>query len=340
MAAGARRTRRELAEGFGAWLSARGGQPVTVTVTRPQAGLSSETVFVEPDVGPPLVVRLPPPGEPLFPDYDLERQRRVQALLGATPVPVAEPLALETDAAFVGAPFLVMPRIPGRTLTTAPAYPGSGWLHDAAADVQTRVLEDFVRMLATIHRLDVTTLDLGELTGGGPDLDGMLDYWERYLDWATTDASGAEVYREAFRWLRAHQPSPAPSSLLWGDPQLTNLVYDDDARIAAVLDWEMTTVGPAEVDLGWFLALHEGACDMVGTRLPGDPGRDRLVEVYAEALGRPPADLHWFELFAHARSGAIVLRVGELMARAGVPNTWTDDVPQPRHVRRLMLQGA
>jgi aminoglycoside phosphotransferase (APT) family kinase protein len=101
----------------------------------------------------------------------------------------------------------------------------------------------------------------------------------------------------------------------------------------------MAAIGPPEVDLGWFLALHEGACETAGTVLPGDPGRAAFVAAYEAALGRPVGDLRWYELFAHVRSGAIVLRIGELMARAGVPNTWTSDVPQPRHVRRL-LEGA
>lgn len=342
MAAGARRSRRELAAGFAAWLSARDSEDVQVEVTRPQSGLSSETVLLEAVSArrtQSLVVRLPPTGEPLFPDYDLTRQQRVQAALLGTGVPVAEPLALETDLQWVGAPFLVMPRIPGRTLTTAPPYPAEGWLHDAEPAVQARVLDDLAGTLARIHRLDPSTLDLGELSGGGPTLDGMLDYWDAYLGWATTDTAGAEVYRDALLWLRKNLPETVGTCLLWGDPQLVNLVYDESCRTAAVLDWEMAAIGPPEVDLGWFLALHEGACETAGRVLPGDPGRDAFVAAYEAALGRPVGDLRWYELFAHVRSGAIVLRIGELMARAGVPNTWTSDVPQPRHVRRL-LEGA
>jgi aminoglycoside phosphotransferase (APT) family kinase protein len=328
--------------GFAAWLTARDGVDTQVEVTRPQSGLSSETLLLEATStqgAQSLVVRLPPTGEPLFPDYDLARQQRVQAALGRTDVPVAAPLALETDERWVGAPFLVMPRVAGRTLGTSPPYPGAGWLHDAEPAVQARVLDDAAALLARIHRLDAAALDLGELSGGGPTLKGMLGYWADYLDWATTDDVGAAVYREALGWLGDHVPDTTETCLLWGDPQLVNLVYDDDARAVAVLDWEMAAVGPPEVDLGWFLALHEGAGETAGGSLPGDPGRAAFVDAYSRALGRPVGDLRWYELFAHVRSGAIVLRIGELMARAGVPNTWTADVPQPRHVRRL-LEGA
>lgn len=342
MAAGARRSRPVLAEGFTGWLRSREAGDVEVQVTRPQSGLSSETVFVEATSAQgtqSLVVRLPPVGEPLFPDYDLARQQRVQTALERTTIPVAAALALETDEQWVGAPFLVMPRIAGRTLTTSPPYPGNGWLHDATAGVQAQVLDDVATLLADIHRLDVTELELGELSGGGPTLAGMLDYWRAYLTWATTDLEAARVYEDGLDWLAAHLPDTDETALLWGDPQLPNLVYDDDARAVAVLDWEMATLGPPEVDLGWFLALHEGAGETAGQTLPGDPGRDAFIAAYSRALGRPVGDLRWYELFAHVRSGAIVLRIGELMARSGVPSSWTADVPQPRHVRRL-VEGA
>lgn len=325
--------------GFASWLTDREGCPVTVTVTRPDSGLSSETVLLETTSergNRSLVARMPPAGEHLFPDYDLARQVRVQAALGATAIPVAEPLALESDPTWVGTPFLMMPRIAGRTLSNAPPYPGAGLLHDATPEVHARVLTDAATVLAQIHLLDIGQLDLGELSGGGPTLAGMLDYWERYLRWATEDKESSALYLDAVQRLRETMPETSGVCLLWGDPQLVNLVYDDDFRVAAVLDWEMATTGPAEVDLGWFLTLHEGACETSGTTLSGDPGRDAFVATYAAALGRPVGDLAWFELFAHVRSGAIVLRIGELMARAGVPNTWTSQVPQLRHVRNLL----
>jgi aminoglycoside phosphotransferase (APT) family kinase protein len=339
VAAGARRSRSELAVGFGAWLTERDGVATSVEVTRPDSGLSSETVLLESTSErgtQSLVVRMPPSGDHLFPDYDLARQVRVQAALGATDVPVAEPLALETDPKWVGTAFLVMPRIPGRTLTNNPPYSGAGPLPDAGPEVQARVLDDMAHVLAQIHRLDLAGLDLGELSGGGPTLAGMLDYWEDFLTWATPDPEAAVVYLQAVARLRETIPSTTQTCLLWGDPQLVNIVYDDEFQIAAVLDWEMATTGPPEVDLGWFLTLHEGACETAGTTLAGDPGRAAFVATYAAALGRPVADLDWFELFAHVRSGALVLRIGELMAQAGVPNTWTAHVPQLRHVQRLL----
>jgi aminoglycoside phosphotransferase (APT) family kinase protein len=332
------RSRDALAAGFAAWFAAReGSRPPPVRVERPQPGLSSDTVLLCVDGSREYVARLPPVGDGLFPDYDLARQHRVQRALGDTPVPVAPPLALETDESWVGAPFLLMPRVAGRTLTTRPSYLTDGWLAETATETQAALVERFVATLAAIHRLDASGLDLGPLSGGGPDLPGMLDFWERYLDWTSAADEAAAIYHDALRWCRANLPPrpPAPG-LLWGDPQLVNLVIDEKGGIAAVLDWEMAGLGPAEVDLSWFLVLHEHAADTAGTDLPGWPGRAAVVDRYAALLGRDVADLHWYDVFANLRSGAIVLRIGALMSAAGHPATWTTGVPQHRVLSGLL----
>jgi aminoglycoside phosphotransferase (APT) family kinase protein len=247
---------------------------------------------------------------------------------------------MESDAAWIGSPFLVMPRIAGHTLTTNPPYLTHGWLADAAADDQTAVFKRFVAMLARIHQVDVKAVG-DATTGGGPDLAGILDYWDRYLDWATEDADAAAIYREAIAWCRANLPADPPAAaLLWGDPQLTNVVLDDTGEIAAVLDWEMAGLGPAEVDLSWFLVLHEHAAETAGAQLPGYPGRRAIIDWYQAAAGREVADLHFYDVLANLRSGAIVLRIGAIMEQAGHPSSWTAQVPQPRHLARLIGSAA
>lgn len=283
------------------------------------------------------VARLPPIGPGLFPDYNLARQQQVQAVVGAAGIPVAEPLGFETDGSWIGAPFLLMPRIAGHTLTTSPSYISEGWLAKQPPEQQREVIRRFVETLAAIHRLGVETLDLGELSGGGPELTSVLDYWDRYLDWATTDDDAAVIYRRALAWCREHIPTDPPAaSLLWGDPQLANLVLDDAGEIAAVLDWEMAGRGPAEIDLAWFLVLHEHAVETAAADLPGFPGRQTVIDWYQSALGRPVADLRWYDVLANIRSGAIVLRIGAIMQRAGHSPSWTTQVPQPRHLIRMI----
>src|SRR5262249_54378503 len=149
------------------------------------------------------VVRLPPQGAGLFPDYDLTRQARVQQAVCKAGIPAAPVIAMENDTAWVGSPFLVMPRIAGRTLTTNPPYLTHGWLAEASADEQTAMFRRFIEMLARIHQLDPHAV-ADATTGGGPTLAGVVDYWDRYLDWATSDLEGAAIYRQAIDWCRAN----------------------------------------------------------------------------------------------------------------------------------------
>lgn len=332
------RSRAALADAFGAWFAARdGGEAPAITVQRPQPGLSSDTLMLSVDGRGEYVARLPPAGSALFPDYDLARQEQVQRAVAAAGISAVPPLALETDEKWIGSPFLLMPRVPGHTLTTNPSYLTDGWLAEASATTQGEVIDGFLEVLARVHRLDRTRVGVGELSGGGPTLRGMLDYWERYLVWASTDTDGLAIYRKGIDWCRDNLPTDVPpAGLLWGDPQLTNAVLGETGEIIAVLDWEMAAYGPAEVDLSWFLTLHEHAAETAGTELAGWPGRDAILASYADALGRDLADLHWYDVFANIRSGAIVMRIGAVMAEAGHPASWTAHVPQPRHLARLI----
>jgi aminoglycoside phosphotransferase (APT) family kinase protein len=346
VAAGARRSRAELTDALTAWYRSRHPERtgVDLQVQRPSAGLSSETVLVDvtwPEGTESLVVRLPPVGPTLFPDYDLVAQAEIQAALRATDVPVPELVAMETDQSWTGAPFVVSAKVAGRTLATAPSYVDHGWFAEASADDRGRLAEGALMLMSRIHRLDPFKLGLERFSGGGPSLSGALDYWESYLAWATDDLEQTDIYRSALAWCRDNLPAPAPAGLLWGDPQLTNLIFSEQSEPVAVLDWEMSSLGPAEIDLAWFILMHEMACEQAGVaNPPGLPDRAEMISFYERHLGRPVAELEWYEVFAHLRSGAIVVRVGELMLRAGVANTWTAQVPQPRHLRRLIGEGS
>jgi aminoglycoside phosphotransferase (APT) family kinase protein len=128
------------------------------------------------------------------------------------------------------------------------------------------------------------------------------------------------VLADALRWCAATVPdATVPDSLLWGDARLGNVLYDDDCRIVALLDWELATVGPAEMDLGWYLVLDELTNRFVGRTVPGFAGRADAIAYYERALGRDVVDLEWHEIFALARSIAINDCQARLAAAAGTP---------------------
>lgn len=298
------------------------GDAVVGPLTRPSAGLSSDTCFVTADTGSgtpnEFVVRLPPAGDGLFPTYDLAVQVEVQNALAAAGIPTAAPARFESDSSWLGAPFMVMPRIPGRVVTTNPPYPRSGWLADASAEDQGQLLASFFGTLASVHRLDAAAVTADEAT-----LETTFRQWSDYLEWAATGGSVPAYLLDARDWCAMHLPAPGASrSVLWGDVQLANCVFSDTGSVAALLDFELTGVGPPELDLGWFFALHDMTVGANEHALPGFGDRASMLATYEAALGRPVEPLQWYEMFALMRSGAIMVRIARLLAAKGVDDSW------------------
>jgi aminoglycoside phosphotransferase (APT) family kinase protein len=319
MATGPRRDEHEVGDRFGAWLRAGGrADPRPLTVTRPSAGHSNETLLVAGAggaAGDRWVLRLPPRA-PLMPDYDLGREAAVLEALADLGLPVPRPIAYETDPEHLGGPFLVLPMVDGHVVGEAPVF--DPWVTESPLDDQARVQQGFVDVLARLHRLDVDGSGLGAILRSGSAAD-ELEWWAAYLDWAFGDEplpTLAAVLDE----LRATAPI-APTAdrrtLLWGDARLGNVIYAEDRSVRTVLDWELATIGAPEGDLAWYLALDDLLESFVGRRVPGFLAREALVDAYTRAVGHPVEHLAWHELFALLRSAAINARIARLAAAEG-----------------------
>lgn len=330
-------------EGLAAWLATRWERAENVRVgplaVNETNGFSSESVFVDvtyDEDGAPrdaaLVARLPPLGGGLFRDYDLETQWRVQSVAGEHGIPVATQIGYEGDDSWVGSPFVMMERVPGRVPTDNPLYCITGWLHEESPTGQRTVCESAIETLADIHRLDWEQLGLASVAHGGvAGLGGELQWWDDYLLWAS-DGTPAPALAEAAAWCHANRPDPEPPSvLLWGDARLGNLIYGDDLRPSAVLDWEMTSIAPAEVDLGWFVATRTQTRVLAGglpdPELPGFLDRGETIAHYERRLGRPIQDLRWYEVFAMVRWGTCIAAVQRLLRQLGFTDHFILDSP-------------
>ncbi len=100
-------------------------------------------------------------------------------------------------------------------------------------------------------------------------------------------------------------PAEREAVLLWGDVRLGNLVFDPDRRVTAVLDWDLASLGPREMDLGWHLGLEFMMEALFGGRPPGFPGTAETLERYERLSGYEARDLAWHEVFALVRALAI-----------------------------------
>lgn len=312
------------------WLSARLGAPAAVEdLTTPEGtGFSSATYryrvrWATPD-GEQVaaqVLRSRPDGETVFPSYDLGTQFLVMRLLDGM-VPVPPVVWYEPDPRVLGHPFLVMAQVEGRIPPDMPPYSLGGWLLEAPADTQRRLWDTTVEVLADLHRVDWRRLGLGIVVGDRtPGFAAELDRWREMLAWGRAGRPQPTLDAVA-DWLDRHRPDHEPDPvLLWGDARISNAIYGPDDRPVALLDWEMVTLGPPEVDLAWFLYMDHQLSEGAGaSRLPGLPADDETVARYEERLGRRVTDLAYYEVFAGFRFAITMMRIGiRLIAQGLLP---------------------
>ncbi len=258
------------------------------------------------------ILRRPPLGHRQPSAHSMRREHDVLAGLAAADVPAPRPLALCEDERVIGAEFYVMERVEGR-IYRAPADLD---LDPAAARACSLAL---VATLAQIHRADYERLGLAGL--GKPE-----GYPERQVRrWTSQLDSGIRVtpeLRELGRRLAAAVPSGGRAALVHGDYRLDNVVVDpvDPGRVAAVLDWEMATLGDPLADLGMLLMYWrrpgETAVSEVHelTQAAGFLEREEVVSVYADATGFDLSGLDFFVALAHFKLAVIVLGIGARMA--------------------------
>ncbi len=309
-------------------------------VTRPSSGgLSSETYLFEAG-GQQLVARLAPEGDALFPVYDLRAQGLLMHRIG-TPGVVPAPRIHEyvEDPQWLGAPFLVMERVEGRIPADNPPFTLEGFVHDAPPERQRVLHDNFVDVCARIHRADWHGLGLGDLVmrPAGTSLAAEVGWWSDYLDWCADGAPPALLV-DARAWCSEQRPDDEPEpSLLWGDVRIPNVVFDDDFGVRAVLDWEMASIGPAELDIGWYLVIHRMTTEVTGD-LPGFRTRADVLARYEARLGRELHDLAWYEAWAAFRSAAIMVRLVRLLHDIGlVPDLGMQERNPPSDILRALL---
>ena len=277
------------------------GTPSLVALSRASGGMANETILV--DLGPShpgVVVRLPPL-EPTFPDYDLGPQATVQNALAASGVPAPAPTVIVTDTAWIGTAFLVMPRVAGDIPGPAPFF--DSYVRDAGPALQRIMHDQLIDTVADVHAVDWDAHGLASVLAG-PRLGDAVERWAAYVEWSS-GGDPLPALAQSLDWCARHVPDERPAALLWGDVRLGNLVFDAGRRVTAVLDWDLASLGPREMDLGWHLGLESMMEALFGGRLPGFPGAAEVVGRYERRSGYEVRDLAWHEVFALVRALAI-----------------------------------
>jgi aminoglycoside phosphotransferase (APT) family kinase protein len=263
-------------------------------------GHSNVTYLIE-RAGSEVVLRRPP-RPPLPPSaHDVLREARLLRALRATPARVPEVLAVCDDPQVIGAPFYVMERVEGEVIVASvpPAL-------DTPAE-RRRIGEQLIDALVEIHAVDWRGVGLegfGKPTG----------YLERQLRrfgglWELNKTREIPAVEGVGSWLSEHLPRSGPATIVHGDYRLGNTMYAPDApaRLLAVLDWEMATIGDPLADIGYLCMMwsqagdpSEGLRAALGnvTRAEGFLTREELIARYEERTGRSVGDIRWYVALA------------------------------------------
>ena len=287
------------------WLTAHGVPaaerlPAIHVIAGGRSNLTYRLDFPAPSEPASLVLRRPPLGHVLPTAHDMTREYRLISALHGTDIPVARPVAFCPDTEVIGAPFYVMEFVDGQVIRTRD---DAAALSPAQAGV---VSERLAAMLAAIHQLDAAAVGLGDF--GRPDgyLRRQFARWQRQWDLSVTrEVPG---YAELVDRLAAGLPEGGEGTLVHGDFRIDNVLLGGGAepRIAAVVDWEMATLGDPLADLALTLVYWADPDDIewvdlavgaTATAAPGFMSRAEFAASYAARTGRDLSGIGYYMAF-------------------------------------------
>lgn len=247
-----------------------------------------------------LVLRRPPRG-PLAPSaHDVLREARLLRALHAAAVRVPEIVAVCDDPTLIGAPFYLMKLVEGDVLTSSMSRPLD------TTDARAAIGEELVDALVEVHAVDIASAGLSDLGRSAGYLERQVRRFGGLLEHNATRPL-PELERVA-DWLARHLPDSSATRIVHGDFRLGNAMFarSAPARLVAMLDWELATLGDPLADVGYLTATWAQPDDPPNpmldlsrvTRLPGFANRAQLAERYAALTGLRMESLPWYQVLA------------------------------------------
>jgi aminoglycoside phosphotransferase (APT) family kinase protein len=260
---------------------------------RISGGHSNLTYGVADAAGRRWALRRPPLGKRLGSAHDMGREHKVVSALGPTEVPVAPVAGLCEDESVNGAPFYVMEFVEGpilRGLAEAEAFPDEADRHA----IGIRVADTLV----AIHAVDPDAVGLGDLGRKEDYVARQLHRW--HGQWEKSKTRELAAIDEVHDRLAARIPSQGPATIVHGDYRLDNMILTPAGEVAAVVDWELCTLGDPLADVGLLMVYWPDSGDdtialgQPANLAPGFPTREELRARYAERSGRDLSQLDFF----------------------------------------------
>jgi len=264
-------------------------------------GRSNLTFTVSDEAGGRWVLRRPPLGQVLATAHDMAREHRIISALAGSGVPVPGIIGLCEDAAVNGAPFYVMEFVEGMVVRT----------HEEASALEPALLgrmgASLVEVLARLHDLDVDAVGLSDFARREGYIERQLKRWR--LQFEQSASRDIPQVPEVHDRLAACVPEQQGVGIVHGDYRLDNCMMSPDGGVAAVLDWELCTLGDVLADLAAMIAYGDqrAAGDvLLNASAEGYPSPDEVRDLYASHSGRDLGHLDFYLAFAHWRTACIV----------------------------------
>ncbi|MEV6659690.1 phosphotransferase family protein [Nocardia fluminea] len=267
------------------------------------SGGRSNLTYVISDDRSEWILRRPPLGHVLATAHDMAREYRVMSALAGTDVPVPETFALCADRDVLGAPFYLMENVAGTP------YRAAAELTSLGADRTRVIATGMVDSLAVLHSVDPSAVRLEDFGRPSGFLQRQIHRWKKQLDASFSRELSAAL--ELYELLAAHQPEPSPDGIIHGDYRLDNILVGTDDQVAAVIDWEMATVGDPLTDVA-LLVLYQrlGELGIPGVSevasAPGYLTEDEILDRYAARSGRDLAHFGFYLGLAAFKLAAIL----------------------------------
>jgi aminoglycoside phosphotransferase (APT) family kinase protein len=272
-------------------------------------GRSNLTFRVEDAAGGASCLRRPPVSHVLPTAHDMVREHRVISALGPTSVPVPTAYGLCEDPAVNGAPFYVMEFVDGAVLRDKAEA-------EAEFDEATRrrIGPNMADTLAALHAVDVDAVGLGDLGRRNGYIERQLRRWsEQYSKMAVPGVDHGGLVEQVGAALAASVPAQQGTAIVHGDYRLDNVVLDGDGAVAAILDWEICTLGDPMADVGLLMVYWASDDDgepILGAAPPtaasGFASRTEVLDRYAEVSGRDVSDVGYYSAFGYWKLACIL----------------------------------
>jgi aminoglycoside phosphotransferase (APT) family kinase protein len=294
-----------------------------------------------------LVLRRQQLENAIFHEPDVIREASViQALRTGSRVPVPEVRWTEPSADVLGAPFFVMSEVSGRVAAARPSIHVAGWLPTLTTRERERLWSSAMETVAAVHDVDWRQTH-GFLIGDDPVSATLDAYVDRLAAWyrSTTAARAFPITDAALDYVMRHRSEVRTGApvLVWGDARVGNMIFGEQLAVAAAVDWEVASIGPAAVDVAHWLFFDEFATHACGIEpLPGWPDRATTVARYEALSGRIVDDLEYFELMDELFMATTLIRQADARVARGLapPDTRMghDNTVTQMLARRLGLQ--